>query len=166
MIFQGNAISTTKYNILTFLPKGLFEQVPKLLTQPWVNRRRMKKERYINVSKRWEWPIQSDTQIFNFFFTVSTGCKSLLLNDLYFIVNTNQVYHYSLVSFVQFSVSVLMWKNVVRILGNCLNLAHSSFRFAMQFKRDKSPKMKTGVWDKLDEEHEYLLNSWKMEIRS
>lgn len=27
LLFQGNSISTTKYNILTFLPKGLFEQV-------------------------------------------------------------------------------------------------------------------------------------------
>lgn len=27
VVFQGNSISTTKYNVLTFLPKGLFEQV-------------------------------------------------------------------------------------------------------------------------------------------
>lgn len=25
--FQGNSVSTTKYDVLTFLPKGLFEQV-------------------------------------------------------------------------------------------------------------------------------------------
>lgn len=25
--FQGNSVSTTKYDIITFLPKGLFEQV-------------------------------------------------------------------------------------------------------------------------------------------
>jgi hypothetical protein len=25
--FQGNSVSTTKYSVLTFLPKGLFEQV-------------------------------------------------------------------------------------------------------------------------------------------
>jgi len=25
--FQGNSVSTTKYDVVTFLPKGLFEQV-------------------------------------------------------------------------------------------------------------------------------------------
>jgi len=29
-LFQGNSISTTKYNVFTFLPKGLFEQVNTL----------------------------------------------------------------------------------------------------------------------------------------
>jgi phospholipid-transporting ATPase len=28
--FKGNSISTTKYNVFTFLPKGLFEQVNTL----------------------------------------------------------------------------------------------------------------------------------------
>lgn len=27
LFLQGNSVSTTKYNVLTFLPKGLYEQV-------------------------------------------------------------------------------------------------------------------------------------------
>ena len=121
---------------------------------------------FMNVSKRWEWPIQSDTQILTSFLQFRRVANLYFLmisilssTPIRFIV----IPWFHLYSFL---FSVLMWKNVVCILGNFLSLAHASFRFDMQFKRDKSPKMKTGVWDKLDVEHEYLLNSWKMEIWS
>ena len=73
--FQGNSVSTTKYSVLTFLPKGLFEQVFiccfLLLT--------------LSIDK---YSVEICNS-FSFALTVQAGGKSLLSHDFNLIDYTN-----------------------------------------------------------------------------